>query len=83
MSISLALHNVQAMRAKVHGRNKSSWVDLYIKTDDGEQLITLSFWGEGSMALANAYALAINEAAAAELARKLAERVPLRIVAAE
>lgn len=83
MSISLSFHNVQGLRAEAHSRNKTAWVDLYIKTDDGEQCLTLSFWGEDRDVLANAYATAINEAAAAAWAKMIAERKPLHIVAAE
>lgn len=85
MSLSISLHNVQGLRAEARSRNRTAWIDLYVKTDEGEQCLTLSFWGEGRDVVANAYATAINEAAAAELARKAtaAAHTRLHIVAAE
>lgn len=60
MSISFQIHNVKNIKAAAYnGKFGSSWINLYIKTDENTEEITFFL---DSYAVAVAYALAINNA---------------------
>lgn len=72
MSISFAIHNVKNIKAAAYnGKFGSSWINLYIKTDENTEEITFFL---DSYAVAVAYASAINNAPDTALAEMLNQR---------